>query len=101
MQEGVINMLYATHYEPEEFVELIYKKNLKVFERVYVLETSIAGVVYMCRDDENLYYMDRFIPTSQKKDALKKQDAYKLHQELYAKINLDEKMRRNNYEYYL
>ena len=31
-------MLYATHYEPEEFVQLISKKNLKVFERVYVLD---------------------------------------------------------------
>ena len=94
-------MLYATHYEPEEFVQLISKKNLKVFERVYVLDSSIAGIVYMCKDDENLYYMDRFIPSKEKEAEFLNLDAYEINQELYAKINLDQKMRRKEYEYKL
>lgn len=87
-------MLYATHYEPEEFVELVANKNLKIFQRVYILDSSIAGIVYMCQDDENLYYLDRLFTTDEKKEQLKSQDAYEIHQELYAKINLDESIRR-------
>ncbi|MGN1277672.1 MAG: hypothetical protein ACI4UK_11840 [Floccifex sp.] len=87
-------MLYATHYEPEEFVELVANKNLKIFQRVYILDSSIAGIVYMCQDDENLYYLDRLFTTDEKKEQLESQDAYEIHQELYAKINLDESIRR-------
>ncbi|MGM9961968.1 MAG: hypothetical protein ACI319_02810 [Holdemanella porci] len=87
-------MLYATHYEPEEFVELVANKNLKIFQRVYILDSSIAGIVYMCQDDENLYYLDRLFTTNEKKEKLESQDAYEIHQELYAKINLDESIRR-------
>ena len=89
-------MLYATHYEPEDFLTIVNEKKLEVFERVYVLNCGIAGIVFMCKDKENLYYLDRLLPSEEKTKQLDQIDFYEFHQELYAKINLDESQRRKS-----
>ena len=86
-------MFYATHYEPEEFLTLVEEKKLDLFARVYVLNCGIAGVVYMAKEEGNLYYLDRLLPTDQKLKEFEELDMYEVHQELYAKINLDQRNR--------
>lgn len=88
-------MLYAIHYEPQDFFAVASVKHLSVFSRVFVLDKGIAGLVYMCKDENNLYYCDRFYPSQQKESDYQKLDPYEVHQELYAKINLDRRLRMN------
>ena len=56
----------VVHLEPEEFMKILQKEQLSVYARVYVLDSGIAGLIYMCSDSHNLYYLDRFVPAPNK-----------------------------------
>lgn len=89
-------MCEVIHLEPIEFVQTVSRNHLSVFSRVYVLNNGIAGLVYMCEDAHNLYYLDRFVCASQKEDELEEIDFYDIHKDIYCKINLDSYLRHRN-----
>ncbi len=88
-------MLSVVHYEPKDFFTIVSVKGMTIFPRVMVLDKGIAGLVYMCKDGENLCYLDRFYPSNLKEEEYNKLDAYEVHKELYVKINLDKSLRMN------
>lgn len=72
-----------------EFVKMIARTNLHVFSRVFVLDCGIAGLVYMCQDENYLYYLNRFDCTPQKKEEFDSLNVYDVQAEMSLKINLD------------
>lgn len=89
-------MCCVIHLEPEDFFETVNRDNLSVFPRVFVLESGIAGLVYMCCDAHNLYYLDRFQPAPHRKADFEKVSFYDVHKDIYRKINLDNHLREKN-----
>lgn len=82
------------HCEIQEFCELLIQQRLKAFVRPYVLDTHIAGVVYMTKDVYgDLYYCDRFYVSDKKQKEYSKIPFFEAHSELYRKIALDEYLR--------
>ena len=86
----------VVHLEPEEFIKILQKEQLSVYARVYVLDSGIAGLIYMCSDSHNLYYLDRFVPAPNKQEDFDKISFYDVHKDLYRKINLDNYLRDKN-----
>ena len=84
------------HLEPEDFIHTLFKEKLSVYARVYVLDSGIAGLIYMCSNEHNLYYLDRFIPAPHRKEDFEKMDFYDVHKDIYRKINLDNYLRNKN-----
>lgn len=89
-------MCQVIHLEPEAFIQMLTRTKLFVYARVYVLDSGIAGLVYMCSDAHNLYYLDRFVPAPDRKDDFDKIDFYDVHKDIYRKINLDTYLREKN-----
>lgn len=89
-------MCQVIHLEPEDFAQTVSAKKLSVYARVYVLDAGIAGLVYMCSSEHSLYYLDRFIPTPQKREDFERINFYDVHKDLYRKINLDTRIREKN-----
>lgn len=89
-------MREVIHLEPIDFVQMVSRTNSSVYARAYVLECGIAGLVYMCNDAHNLYYLDRFVCAPDRKADFDKVSFYDVHQDIYRKINLDNYLREKN-----
>lgn len=85
--------MVCVHCEPDEFLAKVQNKKLSIFSRAYVLDNAIAGIVYMCRSKCELYYLDRFFTTTEKKKELCQYSKYEIHDNLYRLINLTEACR--------
>lgn len=83
----------VVHLEPEEFVNILFRKGVRIEARVYPIHKAGAVVVHLCHVDETLYYMDRVETSPLKEEAVHKMSFYDLHAELYQKICLDERLR--------
>ncbi len=77
------------HLEPKEFIEMACNNHKEISARAYVLDTGVAGIVYMFQgNDGYLYYLDRFNGAKEVTT-----DPYALHAELYRKVALDQRLR--------
>lgn len=83
------------HLEPEEFVSQAFKAGSRITSRIYIVDGKAAVMVYLCHDENNLYYMDRAQATEEKQEEIDHMDFYELHAQLYRKIALDQKMREH------
>ena len=89
-------MLTVIHLEPEDFYRTLLINQSKVEARMYVLKNNIAGIVYTTKDHNHFYYLDRFFPSSDKKETIEHMNSYDLHKEIYQLINLDERNHRQS-----
>lgn len=77
------------HLEPEEFVSKAAITGNHVSFHSIVLDNGIAGIVYLFRTNEYLYYMDRLEVSMDKEDEKRALDPELLHAEVYRKVALD------------
>ncbi|WP_281521954.1 hypothetical protein [Dubosiella newyorkensis] len=82
----------VVHLEPEEFVQLIFRKKVPIEARVYPL-FGIAALIHLCHVGKTLYYMDRVETNKENETGLKSMDCYEIHAQLYRMICLDERLR--------
>lgn len=81
--------MQVIHLEPEEFVCQAAISQSRFHYHCIVLDNAVAGIVYLFRKGDHLFYMDRFAVSEQKKAQIDKLDSHLLHAEIYRKVALD------------